>query len=1180
MANTYIPLIKRTKWVDLSNEHKRLRETVEKDLRQGCCENGNIQPIMLQGAFGIGKSTTLYYLFHYGWEVLKTPTFYVPLAKIVEKVKEAAASKDSGRVENHELSTIISNMITAQIELLKNDNYSEISGLYFPEFKSSVEDVDLTLADYLQGFQAVEMDLEKNDCNLFEGIVFSADIIREALSSGHTPLLLVDEFESKFYELKRLVESSGGGILRELFDQIVQSHPFQLVICNGPASGYEVAKEKGGDDNNDSDTAANRRLKTIPIPFPTVALLKRKFMKGCVNGYVNFIWWMSRCRPGHIQKLWDAIDYDTFKEYDSSEFVAQNIFNEPIDESGEEVKYLKTDFFNKLDSHLFILIKDLLLNFEPRKVTLEKDYIDALKDSDNACNFYCTDELISIETVRSALQDDVSGYLLKCQERGKYIDINYLATLNKYFMYILSACSNENGEIAFNSPCKDSDAALTDTFLIPLFELTYDFVSQYEDSDDGVVKEVRDFLLDCIKHIEHSRDGLQVEENFPELSDLFDGFKVAKYKGVEVFIEFSLQAVREIMEQPIGSPALKYRDMSLEAKLEESVLRESVLLTNSDYNQKIIFIPVLDDADMDQYLNSLESYINDSLDDLHRKGNETLRIVYLQQNDKIDDLKERITKDGENVLPVVKYQKLTFENIDDYQFNFGGQITDFIDSVAKIVIVGNSCGDMSSLNGKTMDIKDAIRIIKDREWTKQKEVVRTIEHYEKLVCEGDNSVVKRVEQKSLEDYDSALSKAICDKADYEDNIPCDFMEVVDASVNDNISKYLALVYIWECVGKKEKPSDTIQKILESVGSHGSKTYFKPKTDVLEQSLYFDQIRTILSSPNTKTILKGFSKDDRFVKSIEAFTNMMKVEEPCENFVGFYSFIKDDLQEHWIGSYNEKMSYYGFVKGEVFMHLVYLNNYINAMDISSLRQKLNELIKVIDTDLTKAKADIASIISAITDILYFRKARAEDVPFSGYIAKLQEVSKLLNLCKRLLVEETNSFSVHCLVWSIVNRLSGITNSVKSLLQQLTYIRSSLGTAKQNIETAYQTSINTIYDDPLAAKLINYKASSRQAQAFKGYNGDYCWYEFVRSFKRCEEAQSILHKELDPVLETSLKREDITAFSFALTQMQQEGSKYKKSMDEVLGLCSEGQEMAQSYSTLRSYVENLISEDNNG
>lgn len=50
MAGTYIPLIKRTKWVDLSNEHKKLRETVESDLKEGC-NKGNIQPINVTGGF-------------------------------------------------------------------------------------------------------------------------------------------------------------------------------------------------------------------------------------------------------------------------------------------------------------------------------------------------------------------------------------------------------------------------------------------------------------------------------------------------------------------------------------------------------------------------------------------------------------------------------------------------------------------------------------------------------------------------------------------------------------------------------------------------------------------------------------------------------------------------------------------------------------------------------------------------------------------------------------------------------------------------------------------------------------------------------------------------------------------------------------------------------------------------
>ena len=49
--------------------------------------------------------------------------------------------------------------------------------------------------------------------------------------------------------------------------------------------------------------------------------------------------------------------------YKSSEFITQSIFNEPIDEGGEEVTYLKTSYFETLDSHLFPIVKELLLDF-------------------------------------------------------------------------------------------------------------------------------------------------------------------------------------------------------------------------------------------------------------------------------------------------------------------------------------------------------------------------------------------------------------------------------------------------------------------------------------------------------------------------------------------------------------------------------------------------------------------------------------------------------------------------------------------------------------------------------------------------------------------------------------------------------------------------------------------------
>ncbi len=88
--SAYIPLIKRTRWIDLSSEHRKLRKELEEDTRLACVEKEQMQPIMLQGAFGIGKTNCLYYLFHYGWCILKAPIFFISLDELIHPIKEYA----------------------------------------------------------------------------------------------------------------------------------------------------------------------------------------------------------------------------------------------------------------------------------------------------------------------------------------------------------------------------------------------------------------------------------------------------------------------------------------------------------------------------------------------------------------------------------------------------------------------------------------------------------------------------------------------------------------------------------------------------------------------------------------------------------------------------------------------------------------------------------------------------------------------------------------------------------------------------------------------------------------------------------------------------------------------------------------------------------------------------------
>lgn len=1179
----YIPLVKQTKWIDLSNEHKRLREEVEKDLRKGCCEKGNIQPIMLQGAFGIGKTNTLYYIFHYCWEVLQTPALYLPLAKIVDEVKKEAKSNDSGKVENNRLSLILKKMIDEQINLLKSDNYDEVFNVDFPEFQSGDENVNLSLTDYLKDFEPVTVVLDEKEDNPFKDIVFNKDVINIAISSGNVPVLLVDEFESKFYELKKIVASSGGGILRELFDQIVQTRPFQLMIGNGPASGYEVAKDKGGD--ADSETAANRRLKTIPIPFPASALLKRRFMEGCANGYVNFIWWMSRCRPGHVQKLHDNVKYDMLSRYKSSEFITQSIFNEPIDEGGEEVTYLKTSFFETIDSHLFPIVKDLLLDFEPRELTMEKDYIDAFKDEINAKCFYCSDETINVEKeLCPALKDDLSIFLDKCKNSdAKYLDINYYTHLNKYFSYILDACADKNGKIAFNSPYKYAEEALADSFLIPLLELTYDFVSQYEDSEAPAIKEVRDFLLDCIKHVEHSKEEEQIADDFPELSNLFDGFKANKSKGEEFYIQFSLRALREIFEQPIGSPILRYRGMSLEQKLETIDFQKTVLLTDSYDNQMIVFVPNLEEDKQDAYISRLEMYIKSVEKDLHENARKTLHIVYLQESEKIDLLKNRITRVGDELLPIAKYKKIVFELFDDYKFNFGRQIQDFVDSVAKIVIAGCACDDLYSLNGLTYEVRDVITKIKDSSWTPQKEIRRTIEHYEKLVCEGDNAILKAVKSKSLIDYEDALSKAICDASDYEDNVPCDFTKVIDGKITDARSKCIALLYVLEKAGKTNNVNNSMVELLRKVGTQGA-LHFAPNEDKVLQSLHFDQLKTALSdSEEIKDILGKYNGDDRFIQNLFAFAGSMIKETVATNIEALYAFMNDSFDNHWIATYSDKMKY-NCPKAEILIKLLYLSNYVSKIDSAKLRESLIANLTAKGAELNATRATLSESINEILTLLYTQKPQRDNdsQPFFGYLQKLSDVGKLFEDCQRVLREESDSIAALCVINSVYSRLVDIIDSVKILSTQTTTIKNSLSGFEQSIKRLYQSPINEIYEDKLAAKLINMKSPDASKNGFRGYNEDYCWATTRNTLKyHKDETKNVFTTKLNPIKQETLKGNDVSVFTTYLSRVLQTTTDIKTRLDSVLSLCRECKVLADDYTELKIQIGNLLKfEENNG
>lgn len=1171
----YIPLIKKTKWIDLSDEHKSLRETLEADTMSACCDNGHQQPIMLQGAFGIGKTTTLFYLFHYAWEVLKVPTFYMTLSAIVDRVKEKASESNSGKVENDEISKIISEMIDEQMSLLKDCNPEEQIDLLFPDYSDGC-----SLNEYLKDFTPVELNIDGDNSEYSDlNLSFTLDVIIKGIESGNKPLLLVDEFESKFYELKKYVEASGGGILRDLFDQIVQNCPFYLVIGNGPASGYEIAKEQSDVVGNDSETAASRRLKSLAVPFPTVDLLVKKFLCGQPKGFVNFVWWMSRCRPGHIQRLSDTLKYDTLKDYPSATFLTQKIFKDPIDESGEEVTYLKVEHFNNIDSYLFPLFTELLLNFEPRLINLSKTYKDALRSSTK--DFFCTseEELVSIDNdLLPALSDDVKEMLSKEQSKGKFDGVNYIEHINKYFHYILSALTNKNGEIAF-SMVGDKQRAETfaTTFLIPLFELSYDFMSQYEDDSDDKIKNTKDFLLECIKAIENGLKNDNLDEIFEKTYDLFETCRIKD--GSDVYLQFSLNTVREIIEQPIGSPVLTYKNRALNNELEDVDFNEATLIKAENSDNTIFFIPNLEEDELDTYLSRCQELLNQVLDEFHENAKKVVRIIYLSDNERIDDFKKEVLfNDDDENIPIAKLKKVDIRNFDSYQFNFGAQLSDFIDSICKIAIIGVANGDLEEGEENCILITDVLDAISDRNWTPKKEIARTIEHYSKLLTEGENAVINSICALSNKEYLENLENKVCSSYDYDE---CSMDWDLDSNFDDSlqpIGKRLAQLYLMEKANEQIEEREISEKflnILELIGRKSSQVFIEADEDSIATSIKFNDLFKVLSDKNCNNIIKRIDLKSDLVQKLKSLCVLLHEEENNSSISETFEFLDSEFDDHWIQSYGTRLSSWGSTRGNTFIKLLYCLCDIETINLDEIKsEQVKDLLKI-EGDIAELRESIRNNADDIKDYTYPQKSKIDKKDyFKNYLNELAKVSSLITSVKQLLDEEGDKFSVLMFTESLVLHLEEIVETAKKFSSQILSILEKLKEAKKSIFEEFQDEIDEINKNVLAKKLIELENKENSKQ-YTNYDDDALWKIFIARVRNDDGFKDCISKEYHPthlmLIEQSELQEVFNIINNKKMSLQTQFS-------EILASCREKENKADEINNLIEWTKKLIGIDN--
>lgn len=1157
--SAYIPLIKTTRWIDLSPDHKNLRKELEQDTLKASVNKEQIQPIMLQGAFGIGKTNSLYYIFHYGWCKLKTPTFLISLDEITKAVKEVALKQPTGKIQNDQLGPFINKIILKQIEALKSEDWSSLERIFFPEFNSG------DLNKYLKDFKQVEV-IEDSKAHLTFDNTFSKSVILEAVNSSHRPLLLIDEFESKFYELKKYIETSGGGVLRELFDQIVQdTNLFYLIIGNGPASGYEIAKERG-DSGSDSETAANRRLKTKPIPFPTSNLLQRSFLKEDPKGYINFIWWLSRCRPGHILKLRDALgSIEDLKLLNTNELITKSIFKEPIDEGGEAVSYLKTQFFNEINGRIqAAILGKVISEFQPIEFEI-KDYKQDLREC--ISYFFCSSENINTEIdLIPVLRDDLySIHLKKYQEEGKFDSVNYIEHIQPYFSYILSGISDAEGNIAFGM-INDSkpDEVLASTFLIPLLELTYDFISLYQDDSIKETRESLDFILNIINQINISEETGELEVFIPNTFDRFEKCKLLR--NDKVFLQLSLFAIRESIEQPIGSPKLKYKNEQVSAFLEDVNLKEALpLILHKEENIYNYFIPAFSNEILDKYLEDLQKRLNASFyDKFHKDGNIVIRVIYFEKNEKIDDFRRNLLfKDGDTNYPKAIYSlnKIDVVDLESYQLNFGVQIRDYIDSVSQIGIISVSSKESAILNlvkdDLILNLKDIINVIGDRPWTEKKETIRTIEHYRKLLFDGENSTFKSIHKIANEEYKSKLNENVSTEDEFKKSV-YDYY-YIDKIIKDEAESYdkftsnIALLYLFE----NERIEDSIKQLLELCKNDYR---FDIDKDDPIKGINYKNLLTILTKnkKDLDTHFSNFDLNSSFLSRLSKFTETLLNEDALNNIVEYYSYLKNKSEVSFINSYHNALG--GYLLPELTESLYNLN-YLRTLSTSGLIVSITEDLHRIEISLSDVRVNIVSKLDELKTILY------ESQSLSSYPEKLGKAIKGIILIKSIIDNQPKS-STLLVLNSIINHLNKVVNDSKLFLEQLEEIFDDINQQKSNVDTI-QEEIDTLYNDPLTERLLSFSYPQKR-------NDNYLWRKnyLTDNLKNREEFEKLFGESknyYNPFTSPTIYPDKIKTFYQCLVTIS---NKLNPVFKETVSKMQEIKKTSESTTLLQNYITQLL------
>lgn len=476
-----------TNWEDLTDLHRDRRTRGEGNIA-GFSDGGSNASYVV-GAIGAGKTQLLTHLYKHSYTEAGQPALFLSLGELIDLVEpEIGYPKETQRISQEQFHSEVEEIVERELTRIHEavSSGGELSS-------------DLLLLD------AGRVKDVKEYADLL-GI--SVDRLIEIITQSDEVTLIVDEMEESYARLEELIRSTTGP-LRDTVDKIQSGKSnFYLIGGFGYASVHEIGE------------AEYRRVETLTLPIIKANNINEIFDKKLPLARRNFIWWMSRGRPGWLETAQKAHDYHS-GEIDG----AYDTLGEIPGTTMSRVSMLSMEDLEEFCGDISHDARDITAYtiFTPTPTQLhtlgEKDLVSRVKHMN--VPVMLADGLADIETVTDAFLDGV-------QSRDSYEkhDVSD-QVIRRYVNRFLKSIGNSDDKIVFGdavSATFQQGELCRDRMLGPLAERVHDLALEEAGEEN---QETIDFLYELAQFIDNT-EMTSLSRDFDEFIEVFSDHSTNK----------------------------------------------------------------------------------------------------------------------------------------------------------------------------------------------------------------------------------------------------------------------------------------------------------------------------------------------------------------------------------------------------------------------------------------------------------------------------------------------------------------------------------------------------------------------------------------------------------------------------------------------------------------------------